>query len=393
MATVPRAPLIANPWKRNRGWLNGIHDQGCNDTPTTLLVRNPPIRQRDWPVPPARVRSRELYTWLRENPNLYLNRFPPGASVGMDVPRNLRRYDPERLTEVSSNPNLYLTVVATAPPGQAVGMDVPRSVRFSQRPTLISDNPSLYTNPIPPPQQWDLSTPPARAYPIDLRTWVSQNPNLFTNSQPPPQLWDFPVPPARSFPVDLRNGAEGSTIYIPPPVEQTPFQNPEFPAPAARSVTIELRTWLSFNPNLYANPEPVQNPEFPTPSARRSDITLRTWTYSTTVYMPAPPTAQPMPSVEMPVPRSRTRDIALSTCIGGNPNIYANPIPFNQVNWPTPQGRSHGPEQKIWSVPTNPNLYPPPTPQPGGGQQKLFIGEIQGEMGFNNIMDSSMGGL
>ena len=178
----------------------------------------------------------------------------------------------------------------------------------------------------PPIRERNWPTPPPR--PVDQSTtltWTNNNPNLFTNPVPHNQ-YDWPLPP---------------------------------PARAIdQSTTL---TWVHSNINL-TNPVPFTQSSWPTPLSRTylySTIPHTEGTVGSTAFLPTLP---PIRQYDWPAPTERPYGVHLRTWLYNNPNLYTNPTPHNQYDWPLPPApRTTDTDLRFWKN-QNSNIYTPPLP-------------------------------
>jgi len=215
MATVFRPPLISRPPPRS--WINGIHDQGANGVPQTILSiagQTPPVRQHDWPTPPERPYPLLLRTWISQNPNLRPGvSLPPGKQIDFSAPAG-RPYGIHLRTWTSGNPSLRPP--ASIKPKRWIDFPVPpnRPYDASLR-TWTFFNSSTTVNKFPFGKSTDFTAPRERPYGNHLLTWANFNPNIYAGlSLPPGGRTDFSPPLERPY---IARGYSYSTPYLIPP--------------------------------------------------------------------------------------------------------------------------------------------------------------------------------
>ena len=306
--------LFTNPYPFNQfDWSKPVTSRRASVTlPDPLninLFTNPfPFNQTDWSKP-FRVPRSPYSPTDPLNINLFTNPFP---IFNIDYAKPLLARSVPLVDAAYSQPLYQVTVVVQAfiPVDFTVSRKLP-SAPFSEAPF----NPNLFTNPIP---VLNLFTPP-RAQPPSSPLDAGYNQNLYV-----------------------------VTVVALPFAQMDTFR-PFFPRPSPPLTE-------ALNPNVFTNPIPILNISYPPAQALRGsapyDAAYNQSLYSVTV------TISPFITVDLPRPFFPRSAPALAESL--NPNLFTNPFPFNQFDYPQARRTSQAPFDL--SVTLNLNIFTNPIP-------------------------------
>lgn len=339
------------------------------------LFKNPvPFNQTDW-AKPFRVPHITPDASRSLNPNLQKNNVPNNQTDWTPA-RRVPHITPD--ASRSLNPNLQKNPV----PNNQVDWSKPSRVPHITPDASFGLNPNLVPPPVAPMpcNQFDWS--PSHRVVAQPQVPVGLNPNLFTNPLP------FKGALGSASPLDLRGSPDPSQPYNAALYETNatapalPFNQYDW-SPARRAVA-ETQVPDGLNPNLFANPVPfsqsdwakpvrlphitpdasvAQNPNLPNPVPFNNELprsrALRgapdvSPSYNAALYA-VTIVAAPFNQTDFATPRRLAGAPPIPD--GLNPNLFTNPVPFNQVYWPSsffPRAFAQPPSG------FNPNLDPKP---------------------------------